>query len=225
MALPNILAKKEICPEFLQSEATVENIVTEMTALLTDQNKVNEMITEFETVRSQLDTDSNSFKLFSLCDFQPTILNSGKSVRSCINGCWILCGAGHTFAGDTFQKNKPPYDYCMSHVVQLGDPLLRQSTQLINDPLSPKTKAMIDQMVMTLKEKGIGIAGPQVGFDQQIFIVAPNQVIKAPYTKLETGLVVMNPKISFLTDDITYEWEGCLSILGFAGMCPASAIL
>ena len=44
----------------------------------------------------------------------------------------------------------------MSQVVQLGDPLLRQSTQLIDDPLSPKTKAMIDQMVMTLKkEKGI----------------------------------------------------------------------
>lgn len=109
----------------------------------------------------------------------------------------------------------------MSQVVQLGDPLLRQSTQLIDDPLSPKTKAMIDQMVMTLKkEKGIGIAGPQVGFDQQIFIVAPNQVIKAPYTNLETGLVVMNPKISFLTDDITYEWEGCLSIPGIRGYVP-----
>ena len=67
----------------------------------------------------------------------------------------------------------------MSQVVQLGDPLLRQSTQLIDDPLSSKTKAMIDQMVMTLKkEKGIGIAGPQVGFDQQIFIVARIKSLK-----------------------------------------------
>ncbi|MGC6366826.1 MAG: lipid-A-disaccharide synthase [Candidatus Marinamargulisbacteria bacterium] len=63
MALPNILAKKEICPEFLQSEASVQNIVTAMTGLLTDQNKVNKMIDEFESVRSQLDTDDNCFKL------------------------------------------------------------------------------------------------------------------------------------------------------------------
>ena len=65
MALPNILAKKEICPEFLQSKATAHNISAEMTALLTDQNKVNKMIEEFNTVRSQLDTDSNSFKLLA----------------------------------------------------------------------------------------------------------------------------------------------------------------
>ena len=62
MALPNILAKKEICPEFLQDKATVQNIVAEMTALLTDQNKVNKMIEEFETVRGQLGATTNTFE-------------------------------------------------------------------------------------------------------------------------------------------------------------------
>ena len=72
----------------------------------------------------------------------------------------------------------------MSQVVQLGDPLLRQSTQLIDDPLSSKTKAMIDQMVMTLKKKK-ALVSPvhRLALISKFFIVAPNQVIQSPVHK------------------------------------------
>ncbi|MEK9727529.1 MAG: peptide deformylase [Candidatus Margulisiibacteriota bacterium] len=109
----------------------------------------------------------------------------------------------------------------MSHIVELGDPILRQPTQPVADVQSAETKLAIDRMVTTLREeKGIGIAAPQVGIDQQIFIVAPSQKIERPYTNLETGLVVINPTISILSDDITHEWEGCLSIPGIRGYVP-----
>ena len=62
IALPNILAKKEICSEFLQSEATPQNIVAKMTILLTDQIKVNEMIQEFTVLRDQLTVRPNAFE-------------------------------------------------------------------------------------------------------------------------------------------------------------------
>ena len=39
-----------------------------------------------------------------------------------------------------------------------------------------------DQVKALKKERGIGIAAPQIGVSQQIFIVAPNQKITPPYT-------------------------------------------
>ena len=109
----------------------------------------------------------------------------------------------------------------MNHVVELGDPCLRTPATPVLDPCSPDTLRIIQQMVVALKgHRGIGIAAPQIGISKQLFIVAPHQSIAHPYTSLTTGLVVINPSISILTDDVTYEWEGCLSIPGLRGYIP-----
>lgn len=111
----------------------------------------------------------------------------------------------------------------MNHVVELGDPCLRAPATPVLDPCSPDTLRIIQQMVVALKgHRGIGIAAPQIGISKQLFIVAPHQSIAHPYTSLTTGLVVINPSISILTDDVTYEWEGCLSIPGLRGYIPPS---
>jgi peptide deformylase len=109
----------------------------------------------------------------------------------------------------------------MSYIVELGDPVLRKPARPVVDVTSNETKLIIEKMVVTLKkERGIGIAAPQIGVDQQVFIVAPNQKLVAPYDDISTGLVVINPTVSFLTDEITHEWEGCLSIPGVRGYIP-----
>lgn len=109
----------------------------------------------------------------------------------------------------------------MSHIVEMGDPILRTNCRPISDPTSDAARRLVQVMVQTLKEqKGIGIAAPQIGVDSQVFIVAPDQVIQPPYTTLNTGLVVFNPTITILSDDVTYEWEGCLSIPGIRGYVP-----
>ena len=109
----------------------------------------------------------------------------------------------------------------MLDIVELGDPILRDKSELVVDPLSNEIKIIIEQMVTTLKQqKGIGIAAPQVGIKKQIFIVAPNQKVAFPYTNIETGLVVINPTIHPLSDQTTHEWEGCLSITGIRGYVP-----
>ena len=61
---------------------------------------------------------------------------------------------------------------------------------------------------------------PQIGESKQIFIVAPNQDLVAPYDHIDTGLIVINPSIEFNTVQETTEWEGCLSIPGMRGLVP-----
>jgi peptide deformylase len=109
----------------------------------------------------------------------------------------------------------------MGLIIELGDPCLRKPAQPVTDVHSPQLRVVIETMAKALKkEKGVGIAAPQVGVSQQLFIVANNQVVQPPYTSLNTGLVVINPTLSILTDDTTYEWEGCLSIPGIRGYIP-----
>ena len=113
----------------------------------------------------------------------------------------------------------------MSYIVELGEPILREKTQPVLDPVAIETKMIIEQMVKTLKQEKGGIAAPQIGIAQQIFIVAPNQKVQSPYTNLETGLVVINPTISTLSDQVSHEWEGCLSIRGSEVTYQGSVIL
>ena len=84
----------------------------------------------------------------------------------------------------------------MSFMVELGDPVLRQIAEPVEDVFSAETQTIIDHMKQALEEqKGIGIAAPQIGVSKQIFIVAPNQELRAPYDSLDTGLVVINLKL------------------------------
>jgi len=109
----------------------------------------------------------------------------------------------------------------MSYMVELGDPVLRQVANPVEDIFSTETSAIIDRMMQTLEDqRGIGIAAPQIGAPKQIFIVAPNQDLCPPYDTIKTGLVVINPKIIQHKVPVTHEWEGCLSIPGIRGLVP-----
>lgn len=54
VALPNLIAEREIVPELLQGMATPENIAETTLKLLTDDQKLSEMKVELATVRGQL---------------------------------------------------------------------------------------------------------------------------------------------------------------------------
>jgi peptide deformylase len=107
----------------------------------------------------------------------------------------------------------------MGNVLEMGEICLRKVSKSVDDVFSKKTQRIIDEMIdALLDKKGIGIAAPQIGYNERIFIVAPNQKINAPYDSIDTGLIVINPSISFLTKKESLEWEGCLSIPGFRGL-------
>jgi peptide deformylase len=86
-------------------------------------------------------------------------------------------------------------------VRQLGDPVLRQKAKPVKE-VGPVERMLISAMFETMEaNKGIGLAAPQVGISEQIFVVDTGK----------DSFAVINPKILSATGSEAME-EGCLSI-------------
>ena len=73
---------------------------------------------------------------------------------------------------------------------------------------------MIETM---LDANGIGLAAPQVHIDKQILILRKQEKIDSKNKKIEIG-VLINPKLSKISNETANDWEGCLSIPGMLGL-------
>ena len=83
----------------------------------------------------------------------------------------------------------------------LDDPVLRQKAKLVK-MVGPVERMLIATMFETMEaHKGIGLAAPQVGISEQIFIVDTGK----------EAFAVFNPKILKFSGSEVME-EGCLSI-------------
>lgn len=84
-----------------------------------------------------------------------------------------------------------------------GDPCLRRRSAPVKE-VGPAERMLIEAMIETMYEhKGIGLAAPQVGVNQQIFV----------YDVGDGPEAVINPKIIKKWGSAKME-EGCLSIPG-----------
>ena len=100
-------------------------------------------------------------------------------------------------------------------VIKMGHPTLRKVAEPVSldEIKSPEFKKLIEDMYDTMEEQeGIGIAAPQVNVSKQVAIVG----MINDDDEIET-LVVINPKITPLTEDKSGNWEGCLSVPGLRG--------
>ena len=88
-----------------------------------------------------------------------------------------------------------------------GDKFLRTSSLSVN-PQNPLLKELINRMETTLiKEKGVGIAAPQIGISRRVIIV--KRLDKEPLKPFE---FFINPEIVYYSEKKVIDWEGCLSI-------------
>lgn len=89
----------------------------------------------------------------------------------------------------------------LMNIRKIGDPVLRSKAKEVKN-INQRTKDLIDNMADTMYEAdGIGLAAPQVGVLQRLFIV-----------DVGNGLMeVINPKIIEENGQSIME-EGCLSI-------------
>ncbi len=86
-----------------------------------------------------------------------------------------------------------------------GDPCLRKKSAPVKD-VGPAERVLIEALLSTMYEhKGVGLAAPQVGINQQIFVA---DVGEGP-----RPLIVINPHIVKNGKLAVFE-EGCLSIPG-----------
>ena len=91
---------------------------------------------------------------------------------------------------------------------QIGDPVLHAAAKkphLARADLEALAGRMFASMVVA---RGIGIAAPQIGVPLRVAILDVD----------EAGLVVIDPKIEWVSAELEETSEGCLSVRGLYGM-------
>ena len=87
---------------------------------------------------------------------------------------------------------------------QFGDPVLREKARPV-DKITDVHRRLVEDMIATMREApGVGLAGPQVGVLERIFV----------YEVEDDFGALFNPVIVSRSDDLVEEDEGCLSLPG-----------
>lgn len=106
-------------------------------------------------------------------------------------------------------------------IVQLGNPVLRQTAQPILEVSDPQVQQLIDALIATVvTANGVGIAAPQVGQSCRLLIVASQPNRRYPHAPSMAPTALINPRLIAHSDDQVKGWEGCLSIPGMRGLVP-----
>lgn len=98
-------------------------------------------------------------------------------------------------------------------VMLYGSPILRQFSYDVHQEDLPEevSKNMFDTLK---KEKGIGLAGPQIGLLKRIFILDTTPLTEDDPLIKKVEQVFINPQILDANDEQVIYNEGCLSIPG-----------
>lgn len=89
------------------------------------------------------------------------------------------------------------------NIAHIGDAVLKQKAQNVTNALDADIQTLIDKMFDTMsKEKGVGLAAPQVNVSQQIAVIDTDK----------EKLTLINPEITHRSEDLVLFTEGCLSV-------------
>lgn len=104
-------------------------------------------------------------------------------------------------------------------VLRLGDPRLFQVASEVSDFNNPELDALIEDMFDTMAaEDGAGLAAPQIGIGLRIAIFGVDNNPRYPDSDSVPRTILINPKITALSDEKEDGWEGCLSVPGMRGL-------
>ena len=111
-------------------------------------------------------------------------------------------------------------------IVQIGNPALRQVADPVdvNQIESDEIQALIDDLIETMRHaNGAGLAATQIAVPLRICIIEVNKNPRYSYKPDIPLTVLINPKVTFLTDERIHVYEGCLSVPNMRGQvdrCP-----
>ena len=111
-------------------------------------------------------------------------------------------------------------------IIEIGHPTLREvATEVPVDEIkSIAVQEFIDSLIETKRAaNGAGIAANQVDNTWRIFVVEVANNPRYPYKPEYPLCVMINPEITYLTEDRFESFEGCLSIPNLRGVvhrCP-----
>ena len=108
-------------------------------------------------------------------------------------------------------------------IIRMGNPILARISQPIKSDDVGTLPDVIQDMIDTMRAaKGVGLAAPQIGLNIRVLVFeipASRQTASDRETPIGPQ-VLINPRIIQFSDEVEFEWEGCLSIPGLRGEVP-----
>jgi peptide deformylase len=106
-------------------------------------------------------------------------------------------------------------------VLRMGDPRLLAAAQPVEAFDTPELHALLSDMRDTMDQlDGAGLAAPQIGVSLRVVIFGFEANARYPEAAPVPYTVLINPRLTPLSDEETEAWEGCLSVPGLRGMVP-----
>ena len=112
-------------------------------------------------------------------------------------------------------------------VARMGHPVLRACARPIErqEIKRARVQTLIDDMIETMLEyRGVGLAAPQVHESLRLFVAlleeADRASDRADEDTEQDPIVVINPQLTVVEDEIVEDWDGCLSIPDIRGRAP-----
>jgi peptide deformylase len=103
----------------------------------------------------------------------------------------------------------------------MGDPLLRQVASPVGSFGTPELQQLVADMLDTMRAcDGAGLAANQIGVLQRVVVFGVEQNPRYPDAGDVPFTVLVNPRITPLSQTREPGWEGCLSIPGMRGLVP-----
>ncbi|MHB1214816.1 MAG: peptide deformylase [Thiobacillus sp.] len=106
-------------------------------------------------------------------------------------------------------------------VLKMGDPRLLEPARPVEDFASAELAQLIVDMHDTMRAlNGAGLAAPQIGVGLQVVMFEVSANPRYPDAESVPFTVLINPRLTPVSDTMEEGWEGCLSVPGMRGLVP-----
>lgn len=105
-------------------------------------------------------------------------------------------------------------------VAKLGNPILRKIAEPVSmaETQDPAFHTFLEDMTETMRKlDGVGLAAPQVSQSKQVVVIGVNTNSRYPMAPDLPLLVLLNPMLTYLSEEKAEGWEGCLSLDNLRG--------
>jgi peptide deformylase len=111
-------------------------------------------------------------------------------------------------------------------IVKAGAPILQVVAKPVANFGSKALNELIEHLFFHMDHyQGAGMAAPQIGESQQIFVYGITQNLRYPEAKPVPKTVMINPEIVEFSEDKNDSYEGCLSLPRIRGAVPRSSTI
>ena len=106
-------------------------------------------------------------------------------------------------------------------VLRMGDSRLLAKAEPVARFDTPELHELLSDMRDTMAHlNGAGLAAPQIGVSLRVVIFGVHANPRYPDVEEVPDTVLINPKITSLSNEEEEGWEGCLSVPGLRGWVP-----